>query len=194
MFRKRSYQWHFWSGDSLIWGHLKRTIVWTMVWVWSGPWSHNSLNNGLEVVIRCLEKGLISGIFGLGIVWSEVIWSAQLSGRWSGFGLGHGRTIVWTMVWFGSDQRSFLSGKVWSEKVLSALRAYTVFWAHISSIRGYSRLARSDQRSLPYGTSTWEPIKSGLDFEFSKMRFYIHTIEQEQKQFFKAVTRKQLFD
>ena len=99
------------------------------------------------------------------IVWSEVILRAQSSGRWSGFCLGHGCTIVWTMFWFWSDQRSFPSGKLWSETALSALGAHTVFRAHFSlirgyfglgwsEIRGYFCLARSDQRFIPDGTST----------------------------------------
>ena len=60
MFRRWSDQWPFWSGDSLIRGNLKRTIVWAMVAQSSGQWS--------EVVGKCLEDGLISGLFGLGIV------------------------------------------------------------------------------------------------------------------------------
>ena len=74
-------------------------------------------------------------------------------------------TIVWTMVWIWSDQRSFPSAKVWSETVSSALRAHMLFRAHFSMIRGYFglgcsdqnffRLARSDQRSLLDGTSIW---------------------------------------
>ena len=92
------------------------------------------------------------------IVWSEVILSAQSSGQWSGFELGYGRTIVWTMVWLWSDQMSFPSEKVWSETVLSALRAHTVFRAHFSLIKGYFGLGGSDQGSLPDGTSTWDHV------------------------------------
>ena len=114
------------------WGDFKRTIVWSGV------------------------------TFERTFVWSEVILSAQSSGRWSGFGMGHGRTVVWTMVWFWSDQRSFPSGKIWSESVSSAFRAHTVFRAHFSLIRGYFGLGWSDQRLLSSGTvwseatSTWE--------------------------------------
>ena len=67
------------------------------------------------------------------------------------------------MVRFRSDQRSFPSGKVWSGRILSVLRA---LGAHFSLIRGYFghrwsdqsyiRPARSDQRSVPDDTSTWE--------------------------------------
>ena len=67
------------------------------------------------------------------------------------------RTIVWTMVWFGSDQRSFPAGKVWLETVLSALRAHTKFWAHISLIRGYFGLGWSDQRLLLSGM-VWSEV------------------------------------
>ena len=94
------------------------------------------------------------------LVWSEVIFSAQSSGRWSGFCLGHGRTIVRTMVWLCSDQRSFPSGKVWSESVSSALRAHMVFRAHFSLIRGYFGLGWSDQRLLSSGT-VWSEVTSG---------------------------------
>ena len=113
------------------------------------------LDNGLEVVGRCLEYGLISGIFGLGLVWSEVIWRAQSSGQWSWFFLGHGCTIVWQWSDLGLIRGHFRMGMVWSETVWSAHLAHTVYWAHISLIRGYFRLARSVQRSLPDGTSTW---------------------------------------
>ena len=119
----------------MLWGDFERTIV------WSGVTFERT-------------KGL-----------SEVILSAQSSGQCSGFELGHGRTIVWTMVWLWSDQRSFPSGKVWSETVSSALRAHTVFrrtlvWSEDTLvweglIRGNFPLARSDQGSLPDGTSTW---------------------------------------
>ena len=78
MFRRWSYQWPFWSGDSLI-GHLKRTIVWAMVARSSGQWS----GGGLKMFRR---------------------WSDQWP-FWSGDSLIRGhltRTIVWTMVWISS--------------------------------------------------------------------------------------------
>ena len=62
---KRTIVYLVWE-DSLIRGHLKRTIDCTMVWSWSG---------------RCLENGLISGVFGLGRVWSDVISGAKSSGQ-----------------------------------------------------------------------------------------------------------------
>ena len=74
-----SDQWHFRSGDSLIRGHLTRTIVWAMVAQSSGQWSGGG------------QK-----IFGT--------WSDQWH-FWSGDSLirGHlARTIVWTMVWVSS--------------------------------------------------------------------------------------------
>ena len=107
------------------------------------------------------ERTLVwSGVtFERTLVWSKVILSAQSSRRWSGFRLGHGRKIVWTMVWFWSDQRCFPSGKVWSETVSSALRAHTVFGAHFSLIRGYFGLGWSDQRLLSSGT-VWSEVTS----------------------------------
>ena len=92
------------------------------------------------------------------IVWSEVILSAQSSGRWSTFGVDRGRTIVWTMDWFlvwsevlsvwkglirdrqfrahFERTRCFERNLMWSEDIL--------VWDGL--IRGYFRLARSDQR------------------------------------------------
>ena len=90
----------FWALNSLIRSYFERTTVWTIVWVWCGPWLHNRLDNGLIVV------------------WSEVL-----------------------SVW-----------KIWSETVLSALRAHTVFRAHFCLIRGYFGLWCSDQRLLLSGT------------------------------------------
>ena len=67
-------------------------------------------------------------IFERSIVWSEVILSAKLSRQWSGSSLGHSCTVVWTLVWFWSDQRSFPSGNVW---------AYTLFHSSFSLISGH---------------------------------------------------------
>ena len=123
------------------WGDFERSIVWSRV-----PFERTLVWSGVT--------------FERTIVWSEVILSARSSGRWSGFGLGHGRTIVWTMVWFWSDQRSFPPGRVWSEIVSSALRAQMVFRAHFSLIRGYFGLGWSDQRLLSSGT-VWSEVTSG---------------------------------
>ena len=72
--------------------------------------------------------------------------------------------IVWTIVWFRSDQRSFPSGKVSSEKTWIAIGVHTVFQTHFSLIKdtlvwdglikGYFRLERSDP-TLSDGISTW---------------------------------------
>ena len=129
-----------------------------------------SENHSLIRLFR-LQLSLIRGDFERKIVWSgvtfkrTVVWSglivsAPSSGQWSGFGLGHGRTIFWTMVWFGSDQRSFPSGKVWSETASSAHRAHTLFQAHFSLISGHFGLARSVQKSHPDGTSTWVRVEA----------------------------------
>ena len=69
------------------------------------------------------------------------------------------RKIVRTMVSFLSDQRSFPTGKVWSETVLSAVSAHIVFRAHFSVIRGYFGLGWSDQRLLSSGT-VWSEVTS----------------------------------
>ena len=52
----------FWAQNSLIRSDFKHTIAWTMVCIWSGPWSHNRVGNGLilgwsEVIF--VFKGLI---------------------------------------------------------------------------------------------------------------------------------------
>ena len=114
----------FWVHNGLIRNDSERKIVWTMVWVWSGPWSYNRLDNGLILV-----------------------WSEDLS------------------VWKGpfrlerSEQKQF---RAHPEQTLCFERTLawsedTLFWDGL--IRGYFRLARSDQRSLPDGTSTWEILK-----------------------------------
>ena len=95
---------NFWAHNRLIRSDFEHTIVWTMVWVWTGPWSHNRLDNGLIMV------------------WSEVL-----------------------SVWEGLIRDSFERTLVWSED--------TLVWEGL--IRGNFRLARSDQGSLPDGTSTW---------------------------------------
>ena len=151
---------HFWSGDSLSRGHLTRTIFGTMLFVWCGPWwSHNLLENSLEVVGRWLENGLNSGIFHLGIFWSEVIWRAQSSGKLSGFRPDHDCTVVWQWPDLGLIRGHFRMGMVWSETVFSAHLAHTLFWAHFSLISGYFRLGWSDQRLLPSGT-VWSEVTS----------------------------------
>ena len=79
LFRRWSDQWPFWSGDSLIRGHLKCTIAWAMVAQSSGQWS----GGGRKLFRR---------------------WSAQWL-FWSGDSLIRGHlthTIVWTMVWVSS--------------------------------------------------------------------------------------------
>ena len=102
---------------------------------------------------------MIRGNFEHAIVWSEIKMSAQSSGWWSGFGLGHGCAMAWRMIWFRSDQRSFPSCKVWPETVSSALRAHTVFRVHFSPIKAYFGMRWSDQRSLPDGIEAWVAIK-----------------------------------
>ena len=72
----------FWTHNSLIRSDFERTIVWTMVWVWSGPWLNNRLDNGMilvwsETVLSALTVhmvfrahfSLIRKYFGLG--WSD---------------------------------------------------------------------------------------------------------------------------
>ena len=64
----------FWAQNSLIRNDSKRTIVWTMVWVWSGPWSHNLLDNDLVLFwseVISVWKGLIRDSFERTLVWSE---------------------------------------------------------------------------------------------------------------------------
>ena len=115
------------------------------------------------------HNSMIRGHFGLGMVWSEVTsvwgWYDQRSLR-SGDGMirGHfGLGMVWsevTLVWGWYDQRQFRAHLertrcfertlVWSED--------TLVWEGL--IRGNFRLARSDQGSLPDGTSTWVMLSS----------------------------------
>ena len=121
------------------------------------PFTDQTISSAIESDQNLTEHTIVgSGVtFELKIVWSQIILSLQSSGQWYEFGLGHGRTIVSIMVSFWSDQKSFPSGKVWSEKTSSALQAHTVFRVHFSLISGHFGLWVSYQRSLPYGTSTW---------------------------------------
>ena len=108
---------------------------------------------------------LIRGYLERTILWSQLILRAKSPGQWCGFRVGHGRTVVWTMIWFGSNQMSFRSGKVWSEITLahsertrcfertSVWSVDTLVWGGL--IRGYFCLVGYDQRSLPDGTLTW---------------------------------------
>ena len=106
------------SEAGLIRGYFERTNLWTLICKIS---CHRAW--------RCVENGLISGIIGLGIVWSEVVSSAQSSVQWFGFGLDYGRTKVWTRVGFRSDLMSFPSGKVWSATTSSAHGVSSALWS-----------------------------------------------------------------
>ena len=95
-----------WADNSLIRGDFERTIVWKMVCVWCGPWSHNRLDNGLIF-------GLIRGPFRLersdqrqtvsSALRAHTVFRAHFNVIRGYFGLG----------W--SDQRLLSSGTVWSE-------------------------------------------------------------------------------
>ena len=105
--------------------------------LWSNQRSfqaHNRLYSGLELVQTMFRKWSDQRFFqapnclevDLGLVWAMI---SQSRGQWSDL----------------SDQTWYLSGNVWSER--------TLVWDGL--IRGYSSLERSDQKSLPDGTSTW---------------------------------------
>ena len=80
--------------------YFERTLVWTMVWNSSGHWSGTCL---------------ISSHFGLELVWSEAASSALRAH----YDLpAHTRLIKGHFGLGRSDQRSHLSGTVWSEAIL----------------------------------------------------------------------------
>ena len=75
------------------------------------------------------------------------------------------RWIVWTMVWFRSNQRFFPSGKVWSEKTLAwpeSTRCFqqTSVWSVDTLvcddlIRGHFRMAPQPGQSKTKSIHTW---------------------------------------
>ena len=89
--------------------YFERTLVWTMVGNSSGQWSGTCL---------------IRGHFGLELVWSEAASSAL---RAHNDLRAHTRLIRGQFGLGRSDQRSHLSGTVWSEAISSA----TSTWAAI---------------------------------------------------------------
>ena len=113
------------QSGTIFWAHL----VWTLVWNSSGQWSGT-----------CLIRGHV----GLELVWSEAASSALRA---------HNDLRVHTRLIRGhfglgrSDQRSHLSGTVWSEVPL--------VWDGL--IRGPTCLGWSDQRSHLSGT-VWSEV------------------------------------
>ena len=97
----------FWAHNSLMRSYFERTIVWTMVWVWTGAWSRNRLDNGLI------------------LLWSEVlfVWNAWSEKMSSALGAHKVFRALFSLIreYFGlgwSDQWLLSSGTVWSDVTL----------------------------------------------------------------------------
>ena len=109
----------------ILWSdYFERTLVWTMVWNSSGQWSGTCL---------------IRGHFGLELAWSEAASSAL---RAHNDLRAHSRLIRGHYRLGRSDQRSHLSGTVWSEAISSA----TSTWVFYSCIRCW--FAKSEKIQL----------------------------------------------
>ena len=93
----------------ILWSdYFERTLVWTMVWNSSGQWSGTCL---------------IRGHFGLELAWSEAASSAL---RAHNDLRAHSRLIRGHFGLGWSDQRSHLSGTVWSEAISSVTSTWAV--------------------------------------------------------------------
>ena len=120
---------------NILWSdYFERTLVWTMVWNSSGQWSGTCL---------------IRGHFGLELAWSEAASSAL---RAHNDLRAHSRLIRGHFDLGRSDQRSHLSGTVWSEAISSATSTWAVCITQVGVIGG-----------CLYRTLTWEA--PGLTFK-----------------------------
>ena len=124
---------NFWAHNRLIRSDFERTIVWTMVWVWTGPWS---------------DYGLIRGPFRLGRS-DQRQFRAHLE-RTRCFE----RTLVWsedTLVWEGLIRGNFRLAR--SDQ--GSLPDGTSTWEMILYVRFFWRITNWCQESQIFWVTGW---------------------------------------
>ena len=112
----------------ILWSdYFERTLVWTMVWYSSGQWSGTCL---------------IRGHFGLELAWSEAASSAL---RAHNDLRAHSRLIRGHFGLGRSDQRSHLSGTVWSEAISSATSTWVLLPLGSANNSHFWKIQKSDK-------------------------------------------------